>query len=1424
MLENAVKLSDATMKHYLEPFYSDNRVKDDWARGGGMNIPRMRRPEDQSATAGLMMEWASVASWFLKPEANNLLSTTCSSNSNVTNSTVSNNVKNSSNCRISSDLPLSFGPTICTAIRCTVPGCNCECFTPGKLHIRYCESCSHGWVPHALDKLGFQPIFGQTPVEPVQPNVAFDIASLVLYGCQALPIRLKILLDRLFSVLQKDEVTQILRGFGWSHEDYVRGYILQEAHGAVLDRWNICSQEEEPLVLQQFLRFGETRAITQQLLLHGLGDLRHVPRVEADFKKMVEKSISKGLTSSSSSSSKHHHHHHHEDGRSSSKSSSSQNTHHSSSSSSSANKIRNHQSSPPSNLSPSLLPPPPHLGGKYPLLPPPPPHPSSSPQHHHHHHRDQQHRDRGDHQQRGDQRDHRDHRDHHQPQPKHSSSLNFVKLPQTGLTCTPISSSNGPSSSPPSSTANAVANMSPLNKLQNMQPFDFRKIASGVFPSSTKPSMPPASVASSGSERRRPSEASSDTSQTGLNLCVTSPSPLLPPPPSSVSAASLSIPPTMGINSTYGSSGLAGCKSPATSDFLSKGSSEFGSEDGDDEEESSQSALNLSKDAAAAAAAAAAVAAGVHHRMPRQRHPHSRKTSTPIKRSWGSSNLPLNLGTQLINPQTGKKRVQCNVCLKTFCDKGALKIHFSAVHLREMHKCTVEGCNMMFSSRRSRNRHSANPNPKLHSPHLRRKISPHDGRSAQAHPILIPPLQAGLNPLTFGTFPLLTPPDLRHSLSGLDLKQGFEFGSMKDMKFEMSSDNQDDYMMDDDDEDGIVVDGAGVDDDENDSETNSGVDGKAGSTKSKRTKMSESDMDEDGVSNTDSNESITLSDHQPVKEENDLASKNVHKRKSQKPTRCTLRTVPSDDDMLSDDYSNEMIFGGANAAAAAAAVAAALAPKLDQEKEWDLSKSSVKVKPAEIVESRPSIDTEMTTDSTTFDDNNVKIENNSKHQSGDEEEFDEPEADDIEDATAGTECLNLSRKNSRKESGDVVIDASAVSESKETKKEPLSQDDTSCKSEREESPDHKSADTTIKRESPAPETDKSSRRSSSDSFIGKRKYCDEPDKNENYDREPLNFAMDTEDPSSPGRSPNHESSASTASCDSADENSENHVYGQYDEDDGAFLNSMDIPLDKDNPRKCTACGKVFQNHFGVKTHFQNVHLKLMHKCVIEGCNAAFPSKRSRDRHSNNSNLHRKLLSTTDSKTPPFLPDSPPFSGSGVGSNPGLHNDFLSRLYSDCGAPPVPPPPPTTTTNGDLLSAAHQSLLIPPLGALPFPGLNPFAAAAAAHLPVLNGKSGNGGAAGGDDSRHSPSKSPRLLVYNIEEDMPTPDQDNVFHCRFCSKPFTETVVLKDHYERNHLNEMYRCKVPGCFRVFSSRTKRNIHSENRLIHGKEMMTAS
>ena len=90
----------------------------------------------------------------------------------------------------------------------------------------------------ALDKLGFRSMYqlGGLQVEMVQPSVVFDIASLMLYGAHATPIRLKILLDRLFSVLQHEEVLQVLHGFGWSYEDYARGYILQVSIHLLLQR------------------------------------------------------------------------------------------------------------------------------------------------------------------------------------------------------------------------------------------------------------------------------------------------------------------------------------------------------------------------------------------------------------------------------------------------------------------------------------------------------------------------------------------------------------------------------------------------------------------------------------------------------------------------------------------------------------------------------------------------------------------------------------------------------------------------------------------------------------------------------------------------------------------------------------------------------------------------------------------------------------------------------------------------------------------------------------------------------------------------------------------------------------------------------------------------------------------------------------
>ncbi|XP_012618660.2 zinc finger protein basonuclin-1 isoform X2 [Microcebus murinus] len=153
-----------------------------------------------------------------------------------------------------------------TAIGCTLD-CSCQSFKPGKINHRQCEQCKHGWVAHALSKLRIPAVYPTSQVEIVQSNVVFDISSLMLYGTQAIPVRLKILLDRLFSVLKQDEVLQILHALDWTLQDYIRGYVLQDASGKVLDHWSIMTTEEEVATLQQFLRFGETKSIVELMAI-----------------------------------------------------------------------------------------------------------------------------------------------------------------------------------------------------------------------------------------------------------------------------------------------------------------------------------------------------------------------------------------------------------------------------------------------------------------------------------------------------------------------------------------------------------------------------------------------------------------------------------------------------------------------------------------------------------------------------------------------------------------------------------------------------------------------------------------------------------------------------------------------------------------------------------------------------------------------------------------------------------------------------------------------------------------------------------------------------------------------------------------------------------------------------------------------------
>ncbi|XP_036087770.1 zinc finger protein basonuclin-1 isoform X2 [Rousettus aegyptiacus] len=176
------------------------------------------------------------------------------------------------------------------AIGCTL-NCSCQSFKPGKTNHRQCEQCRHGWVAHALSKLRVPPMCPASQVEIVQSNVVFDISSLMLYGTQAIPVRLKILLDRLFSVLKQDEVLQILRALDWTLQDYIRGYVLQDASGKVLDHWSIMTSEEEVATLQQFLRFGETKSIVELMAIQEKEEQSIIippPTANVDIRAFIE--------------------------------------------------------------------------------------------------------------------------------------------------------------------------------------------------------------------------------------------------------------------------------------------------------------------------------------------------------------------------------------------------------------------------------------------------------------------------------------------------------------------------------------------------------------------------------------------------------------------------------------------------------------------------------------------------------------------------------------------------------------------------------------------------------------------------------------------------------------------------------------------------------------------------------------------------------------------------------------------------------------------------------------------------------------------------------------------------------------------------------------------------------------------------------
>ncbi|XP_076295475.1 uncharacterized protein LOC143216382 [Lasioglossum baleicum] len=1286
--------------------------------------------------------------------------------------------------------------------------------------------------------------------ESVEPTAAFDVASLVLYGSRALPIRLKILLDQLFNQLPHAQVTRLLAAFGWTYEDYARGYILQDSqNGTVLDRWSICSPEEEPLVLQQFLRFAETRPFVQQLLLAA-----GTPGTDAMSPSRRPSPPTMPLA----------------------------------------------HLPPPLHLLHCGLPPP---GSRlpHPLPPPPPPpavsHPSMSP-----------------------------------TAQKHYSSSS------SGNPCV-TSSAN----SPPRSLESHLT-VSPLNRLQSMQPFDFRKLGTLGLPAFPPlPPPPPAdqlmqsrkSLRNTHSPHSPPHHSTSNQLQRPhMPVAPVSSSALNFGHPLSVAVSSGALPPNFPAHFPpppmgKSSGGVTGMTAPSDVHSGGEKSSEFGSEEDDEDDENWDSALNLSR----RDSTSKHCGEQRHHpSLPLQAAPlgrppgiPGRKPHSPGKRpgsQWGASaNIPPNLGTTFINPTTGKKRVQCITCLKTFCDKGALKIHYSAVHLREMHKCTVTGCNMMFSSRRSRNRHSANPNPKLHSPHMRRKISPHDGRSSMAHALVLPPglpvPASGFKHLPFRSFPLLTPPpDLRSpaSLCGLDFKhldqaipyeealqqrmnvnaglsstnalntssmvmttaaetpsttvatrESFSSGSAADTVSPSTqastavAEGEDD---DDDDDGGIVVVAeddasnlpsrlplrAGEEDDEQPADL----------SLSKRSKVYLGETgDEDLVSNPDSNEdndSMGTVDQQSFSMSQlslnltSLHSRGVRKRKSQHPTRCAvlteLHSSSTDGDSSNDeervkrrclsdsasitsmnDFQSEPEDMSMSRLEAEERKTSPNSPKnlnfndresnsrspeasnrspgvgegrgwhLPQEDPRDLSSrakspktqanGSPEPKTGQDVEgSRSLAEVSASSKESTVPEPGERLKSDEEtkeepKKESSEKSKEDPEEDEEDDDEEPLEEVDEDDDDSevndalRNQEGERPDDPSRAPSSVDSR--PTTADDLSHHHD-----PSTTTTTTLRQLESLSQGRHASMRSHGTQRPGSRSGRDStsPVSLTTTPHRETTTTITTTDSCSRG----FRSSSASPSTAAMDMDNSLITYARYE--NGGFVSTQEVPLDRENPRRCTACGKVFQNHFGVKTHYQNVHLKLMHRCSVDGCNAAFPSKRSRDRHSANLNLHRKLLSTSSS--PPLSSSLPPSLSPRVDDsqvNPLLRNEFLARLYADAGigalgAYPLTPGLPDLAAR---IPPPHPLLLPPHLGAT-FSGLSSFAS----HLAGLNGL----------NQQHL-SHLTRM------------SQDQGVRHQVNSSPMS-SPGLEDRKEEA------RCTIPGCERVFGSRAVRDAHSRDPQAH--------
>ncbi|XP_067350417.1 zinc finger protein basonuclin-1 isoform X2 [Channa argus] len=1053
------------------------------------------------------------------------------------------------------------------AICCTLVNCNCDSFKPGKLKRRQCENCKHGWVAHALSKLKVHHMYQSSQVEIVHSNVVFDICSLMLYGTQAIPIRLKILLDRLFSVLKQDEVIQILNALDWTLQDYIRGYVLQDVAGKVLDRWAIMTFEEEIATLQQFLRFGETKSIVELMALQdkeGQAVLVPSTRTNSDIRTFIERNtprtaanLSTAKVEKLSGNSMHHF----------------------------ENFINSMAFMLPFQLLGSV--PAPFLGS-----------PTGTLQHQHPQHPQHQQPCRGpmeQSQRRDDQA--RDGLGKESPHPSESSLLN-------------------------SSSVSFTADL----------------------------------------------DRSGDKTVDSLSTST------------KIEAEDFS-----------------------TSDNYSDGPS-------------TPCTPSMSSDVT-------------------QMSPEGKLR--PLDRNGSSSGGISGGGVGSLK----KGRVFCNACEKTFYDKGTLKIHYNAVHLKIKHKCTIEGCNMVFSSLRSRNRHSANPNPRLHMPMNRNNRDK----------------------------------DLRGSMSADESSQEKrpDYGTPIPVCSAESHKSVPSYMV---------------------SHVDSG---------SKLHSSSFPSMGQSGIlfPNLKTVQPV-LPFYRSLVTPAELAN-----------TPGTLPSLP----LLSSSVPIKPI----------------TAPELCMTEAIPKKKSRKSSMPIKIEKEAVERDEQM--------DNGSSSEDEAPLHSREKEDCDVSQAE-------GYMCARQVGED-RELRGSYFGDEKERNTGKHLSFQSLDSEITE-RQDKDDGP--KQAETGVITCASSPLENRLMENNCDNNLL-----CQESSGNrEQVDREHSKtlHAADKVSEHKWDDSVHRLSNGSALQLVDCDREGSDGCVDAYGH---SGLSHLDP--DGDMPHHCEICSKTFKNPYSVKMHYQNVHLKEMHMCTVDGCNAAFPSRRSRDRHSANLNLHNKLL-TKDS----FSPANTLYPS----SSHSRDRDSVGLDYCQDHRDP--------TSQTSVIFRGHNRM------GLVFPMSKTCAAQDSAEASPLGemerlggGGEGGGGREDGAVLDLSTSSAPPRGSSSaqsswdsdgvgseegegIEEDeeaLPMEDSDescdgigmgrpvgeesalggertlgcgggqgglqgsgggSPITCHVCQKVYSNKGTFRAHYKTVHLRLLHKCKVPGCDTSFSSVRSRNRHSQNPNLH--------